>query len=324
MTGYRSSPQAQTKRVLESDHGLGKIAAAIVTWNPPRELERNIETLLAEVSEIYLLDNGSSANTDLLERLAADPRICVVRNPDNAGVATALNQAIMKAATREADWLLLLDQDSCVAPGFAQGAERALNGYERRSDVAIIAPVLKDRVSGEIETGDFSNHEDRLLHWAITSGSLANVKNALHIGPFMEAFFSDYVDHEYCLRARARGYVILQAPDAMLHHSVGRPTLHSLLWRPCRTTNHEPWRRYYMARNRVWLYRRYLGQFPRWVSRDLSAFAKEIVKIACFEQHAGKKLQATVCGIRDALMGRPPPPPAPLSAALAGPTRRAA
>ena len=71
-------------------------------------------------------------------------------------------------------------------------------------------------------------------------------------------FFIDFVDFEYCLRARSRGYQIAVVNGCKLEHEIGKarkvqiPGFHGL-W-----PDHAPWREYYISRNMVhaawWLY----------------------------------------------------------------------
>jgi rhamnosyltransferase len=209
------------------------------------------------------------------------------------------------AQDRDADWVLLLDQDSLITPGYRAAAERAFHDYPNSREVAIIAPLRRDQVTGEIELTAPNAKNEALLDWTITSGSFVSVRHARQLGPYMNELFSDYVDLEYCLRARAHGYVILQASDALLHHTVGKPTRHAFLGWRCQTTNHNAWRRYYIARNRLWLYRMYFRVFPKWVGRDAYALLREIAKIALFEQYALEKLRYIARGLRDGVATSP-------------------
>ena len=55
----------------------------------------------------------------------------------------------------------------------------------------------------------------------ITSGTLTSLKAFANLGPFRADFFIDFVDSEYCLRARKAGYRILVSPHARIRHRVG-------------------------------------------------------------------------------------------------------
>src|SRR5258708_17120000 len=91
----------------------------------------------------------------------------------------------------------------------------------------------------------------------ITSGSLLSLRAFSAIAPFREEFFIDYVDTEFCLRARTAGFRVIQTRRPLMSHTVGAPTSHKLPWTTKWTTNHSPDRRYYIARNNTVLLREY-------------------------------------------------------------------
>jgi len=138
----------------------------------------------------------------------------------------------------------------------------------------------------------------------ITSGNLIKLSIFDSVGYFCEELFIDYVDIEYCLRCVTQGYKILEAKDAFLIHEIGFPTRHKLLWKRPATSNHSALRRYYMARNAVYVYRKYLFKKPAWVIANARALAKTFAVIFFFEDGRTEKLRAFVLGILDGLFNR--------------------
>src|SRR4030095_5315976 len=59
----------------------------------------------------------------------------------------------------------------------------------------------------------------------ITSGTLLSLNAYDAIGRFRDDFFIDGIDHEYCLRARAKRYRILLMLAPLLVHSIGERKL---------------------------------------------------------------------------------------------------
>ena len=66
------------------------------------------------------------------------------------------------------------------------------------------------------------------------------------IGPFDTQFFIDYVDIEWCSRARAKGFELHGVPASHMEHSVGEGVLRVL---GRRLPVHAPQRQYYLVRN---------------------------------------------------------------------------
>jgi rhamnosyltransferase len=69
------------------------------------------------------------------------------------------------------------------------------------------------------------------------------------------------------------------------------------------STNHSRRRRYYITRNRIIVWRTYARVEPRYVAYDVKASAKELVKLALFEDDRGGKIRAVVRGTWDAIRG---------------------
>jgi rhamnosyltransferase len=113
----------------------------------------------------------------------------------------------------------------------------------------------------------------------------------------------DYVDVEFSLRSRRAGYRIVQSPEAILKHSMGRITRHRLFGRSFTSTNHSAARRYYITRNRFRLLASFLGDWS-WSPKETKSAILETVKILLVEQDRPAKLKSIVLGFADALAGR--------------------
>jgi len=95
------------------------VSVTIVTWNSGRHIGRCLEAVLAQTvrpTEVVVVDNASTDGT--LEAVEAfGNRVRLIRNRVNAGFAAAQNQAIV--STRS-DWVLTLNPDTLLKPGFVQ------------------------------------------------------------------------------------------------------------------------------------------------------------------------------------------------------------
>jgi rhamnosyltransferase len=139
----------------------------------------------------------------------------------------------------------------------------------------------------------------------ITSGSLISLAVHASLGPFREDFFIDYVDSEYCFRARARGYRVLKTTKPLMAHRIGAPTRHSALGKPKWTTNHPPDRRYYIARNDTVMLREYGGYaFGSWAWKSLVRRLRTCKLILYYEHSKARKIAAVSAGWWDGVRGR--------------------
>ena len=138
----------------------------------------------------------------------------------------------------------------------------------------------------------------------MTSGNLVKAGALAKTGLFKEDLFIDYVDHEFCLRCRKKGLVVLESRTVILNHNLGETEKYTRLGLTFHATNHSPLRRYYNARNRFVVYRRYLFSETRWILGDMLGFLKEVSKIILVERDKGKKLSAIGQGLWHGVIGK--------------------
>ena len=60
---------------------------------------------------LYVIDNASTDDTKKILDLEIDPRLVVINNYDNLGVAKANNQGILKAIEDGCDQVLIINND---------------------------------------------------------------------------------------------------------------------------------------------------------------------------------------------------------------------
>lgn len=272
--------------------------AIVTTFHPEAGLIYRLATILPQVGRVLIIDNGSEASEQAEVRAMVDlGEVDALWNDANLGLAMALDQGLQWAEERGADWALLLDQDSHPTLGIVAEASRVIAAAEGGLVAAVGAGMVAGGTDGRPDRDGW-----RETPVVITSGTLVSVSAWKVIGGFRRDFFVDYVDLEFCLRARGAGYRILQSMQPTIRHSIGRPERRRLLWRTVTTTHHDGRRRYSITRNRVVVWRTYWRREARFVSADLLRFVKEFVKAALFESDRRGKLRAVASGLRDGLL----------------------
>lgn len=265
------------------------ILAAIITFNPDIALlKQNINSFAPAVNSIIIVDNGSGNITALLA-LETD-RIKVLRNPENLGIAEALNRALHYAQENNFEFILTMDQDSFFEE---VTVSNLLSGFENEK-TAIVCPVLKDMNSNHIVVATQKYEE---VFTTITSGSLCRVSALKLAGAFDAKMFIDYVDVEMCLRLRKNGFKILRSQASVLCHHLGESKMYQFLGMCFIATNHSPVRNFYFARNKVYVHKKYFISFPVFVIRDILSFCKTVVVILFFEKMKTTKIKMISKGI---------------------------
>jgi rhamnosyltransferase len=149
--------------------------------------------------------------------------------------------------------------------------------------------------------------EFSFVRTAMTSGSLIRTEVFTRLGFYDEAMFIDYVDYDHCLRAQAAGYRLLRANRVLLHHRLGAAQKHTVFGREIAIKVHSAWRRYYITRNRILVYRRYALRFPRWCLYDFGWSVLELGKVLVFESDKLAKLRNMLQGLTHGLLGKTGP-----------------
>ena len=267
-----------------------EVCAIIVTYNATDDLLDNIAAIRPQVSRLVLVDNGSRPEgLALVERARASFDCELIRNDSNLGIATALNIGIGRAVSHGSKQAIFFDQDSIV--GDQQYVASMLEVYNARNQsgrVAIVVPRYIDRSSGAALP--LAKSRDGRLLTSITSGSFVPLDVFKTLGLHDESLYIDYVDIEFSLRCRRAGYLIVEAPRAILRHSLGALTKHRLGARVFTSTHHNSDRRYFITRNRLLLMRRYWRDWP-WFIHELRAFSLELMKIVLVERNKLDKIR---------------------------------
>lgn len=281
------------------------VCAVVVTYHPDQDFPQRVEAILPQVGRVIIVDNGSNPQSlAFIEPFEKNPKVTLLRNAVNQGLAIALNQGIGKAGDLGFGWVFTLDHDTMVVSDCIDKCLSTLRQYPLLSEVGIVGCNYQNRTTGELCRQPRVDQPWDEVRTVITSGSLMPVSLFHKIGPVRESFFIDCLDFEYCLRARGHGYKILFSLPVGMIHNEGEKTRHKLLVWNFVTHNHSPLRRYYIFRNGIRLIQEYWAKEPKWVLGETRNLLKELVAIILFETDKFKKLRALSKGILHALTGK--------------------
>lgn len=272
----------------------------IVAYNPEIELLiKNAKAAIVQVDEILIVNNS---NYDINLDSYNIGNVNIINNNSNLGISKALNIGIDYAKEYNYDYVLLLDQDSTLTDNFIKNM---LDGF-KQEDVCMICPnvVYIDGKNNKIN----EDMKFEKIELGITSGSLLNmnVVNQIKFDNnriFNEDFFIDYVDFDFSLIIRNKGYFILRCNESKLYHRLGNVKTYSFGKLKVHPTNHNYIRRYYITRNRMYMWKKYILSNSKFVIKDIIRFIYEIILIILFEDNKLKKLKSIIRGIADFLYG---------------------
>ena len=283
------------------------VCAVVVTYYPDADFPDRAARIARQVDRMVVIDNGSGDPVvSTLRELAPRLNNHLILNDENVGLATALNQGMHWAKERGYRWALTFDQDTVPADFMVSTLLGIYGQFDPEDKVALVGSNYQDKNSQRLM---FPTKPSDAPPWSeqqsvITSGSLILVAAFDVVGPFRDDFFIDFVDHEYCLRLRSHGYKVLVSREPLMVHSLGNQTQHKLLWKHLVCTNHSPSRRYYVARNRLFLTIKYAREEPRWALKNVRDLFKEAICVIAFEDRRAQKVVAVLLGSWHALSGR--------------------
>lgn len=249
---------------LAGSRDAANVCGVIVTYQPTAEmLEALVHAVLPQLTRLVIVDNGSHFDfSSLLTATTTE----LIELGENFGIAHAQNVGIEHARRHDAEFVLLMDQDSVPAADMVVRLLTAEQSLSRSGHmVAAVGPSYLDERQGE--TAPFVYLDGLQLKrrmkapgediteadFLIASGCLIPMKALGAIGPMADELFIDYVDIEWGLRARQLGYRSYGVYPARMMHALGDEWVQ---FRDRRVPVHSPLRHYYHARNAIWLARR--------------------------------------------------------------------
>lgn len=198
---------------------------------------------------VLVIDNKSNEELDLKETYLSEIPLKIIFNKDNLGFAGGHNVGIRYALQNDADYVLILNNDTIIDGNLLQ---ELLTIAEKDEKNGIVAPKIyfakdnefhKERykkedlgrvlwyAGGQMDWGNIiGKHRgvdevdrgqyEEISETGFASGACMFIKREVFekIGLFDEKYFLYYEDADFCQRAVKRGYKIVYAPDAILWH----------------------------------------------------------------------------------------------------------
>lgn len=227
-----------------------KVLIGIVEYKPDAE---RLKACLKSVSDAdtYIVDNSEN----------------------NIGIASALKKIMEYAGENGYEWVLTLDQDSVAAPGLIDEYLK----YTDDSTIGALTCIIKDRNFDELQPAGE-------VDCCITSGCFMRVDAYKKTPGYDEWLFIDSVDFDICLSLREAGYRIRRIPFEGLIHEVGKgkKTVFGYVY------NHPAWRKYYIARNRVYVAKKHGGNVFREIVRNI----RDMFLVLLYEDDKLAKIKA--------------------------------
>lgn len=215
-----------------------KVDIILVNYNGDKDTIDCVNSMLQidySNFEIIIVDNASATQQELEKMLPSE--VVYIKSNENLGFSGGNNLGIEYAIQNDADYVLLLNNDTVVDESFLKALVEAA---QKHIDAGIItgkilfydkqdyvwyaggymnlnwARIHHDHIQ---EKDDFSDN-DRIVSFATGCLMMMSKKIIGEVGMLNDAFFMYSEDAEFCSRIQNIGYKILYTPKAKIYHKV--------------------------------------------------------------------------------------------------------
>lgn len=272
-------------------------------------LKQSVKSIIDQVKKIYIVDNTPNGDERLNIFLNYKDKLEIVYLRDNLGIAFAQNVGIKLSIEHDnVNYIMLSDQDTLYPQSYIKDMLLVFNNND---NVAAVAPKFKDEMKTSSDGFIVPHpvffkqvHPDNgkiELMQAIASGKILNANFLTNIGLMKEELFIDWVDLEWCWRARFNGYKIIGNADVTIHHRLGDCSV-NIGYKEVNLRSYI--RHYYITRNAF-----YLSLY----SKELDKIHKVILFLKAFRYVVGypilskprlKNLKGVLLGFYHGIIGR--------------------
>lgn len=215
-----------------------KVSIILINYNGDNDTVACVNSLRKlnyENYEIIVVDNASRTQEELEQKLPDE--VIYIKSGKNLGFSGGNNLGVEYAIKHEADYILLLNNDTVVEPDFV---EKLVAGADRHDDAGILTGKIvyynkpdylwyaggymnldKARIHHyHIREKDFNDTNDKAVTFA--TGCLMMMPRIVieKFGFLDDVFFMYSEDAEYCARILKNGYKIWYIPTAKIYHKV--------------------------------------------------------------------------------------------------------
>src|SRR5713226_9060166 len=211
-----------------------RTTVVILNWNSHEMTAECIRSLLAMDGvdfEILVVDNGSTdGSVDILAQ--EFPQSTVLPQERNLGFAAGCNVGMRHALANDAEYVLLLNNDTVVAPDFIREMLAAIESdpsigavcpkiyfadepemiWYAGADFSLWTGTAKHRGWKEVDRGQFDQHEE--ITQATGCAMLVRCSAVRAVGLLDEQFWAYAEDLDWSVRFLKRGYLLAFAPKA--------------------------------------------------------------------------------------------------------------
>jgi rhamnosyltransferase len=205
-------------------------AVIIVLYFPDlHKIYRLIKSFEGEKTSIVFIDNTPELiNQELVSISKSNYNITYLPQKENRGIAEAQNIGIVAVKKMNGmHYVLFLDQDTNIENGFIDiMINEYLRIYKLGVSIAALGPTpLNEKTLKKYkqEPTSHKNKGDQFYKPSVlvSSGMFICLETLFDVGLMDSELFIDFVDFDWCWRAKVKGYECCMTERATIKHNVG-------------------------------------------------------------------------------------------------------
>lgn len=221
------------------------VSIILINYNGAKDTIECVESLSKVTyknAKIIVVDNASTdTSLSVLKHYLQQDNVIIVESPENNGFSAGNNLGIKRAQELGSDYMLILNNDTLVEPGFI---EPLLSTFDVQSDVGcVISKILYASEPEKIwyaggtynpwfcradhEAFNAENNNKRVVkdvEFASGCCMLLSKEAIEKTGLMDEDYFLYVEDTEYSLRLRQAGFKLMYTSDSVIYHKVSATT----------------------------------------------------------------------------------------------------
>lgn len=268
-----------------------KLAGMVTLYKPSKDNISNIKNYIDSIDKLYVFDNTD--NIDNSDMLPKDKKIIYITEKENKGIAYSMNVCAQKAIEDGYNYLLTMDQDSKMTSDIVNAMVNFLENTKEKN-IGLISPYQDINSGDEIPDVEYEDQIEMM-----TSGNIISLEAYKKIDGFKSWLFIDCVDTDYCMNLHKNGYKVLRLNKVIMKHELGNLVVHHLFGKEYPCYNHNPMRRYYIARNNLYINQMYHDIYPDYCNRLIRIQKGQVKRILAFEKNKFNKLRMMYRGYKD-------------------------
>jgi len=224
---------------------IPKVYIILLNWNGFLDTIECVETLnhvKYKNFDVIIVDNGSTDNS-VAEIKKKYPQIKLIINKNNLGFAGGCNTGVRYSLKNNADYILLLNNDTIVTNDFLSELVKCAESDRK---IGIVSPIIfysnqKNKIwsTGAVKnkksnygyidksfqmenTGQFNKSVEVDCVWGCSM--LINKSVFDKVGFLNDDYFLYVEDVDFCYRVKDAGFKILYTPKSVIYHKVSGST----------------------------------------------------------------------------------------------------